>query len=125
MIAKQLIATVLIGSYFIIGGVKAQEGTPKPSFFEEERRLRTPTESDTASDRKQRREGGFTDSFLTDALGGVGDPGQSSESSGSLNTTSITPSQAQNTNSISNVVPITPSPGGALGDGVFVTPPLR
>ncbi len=122
MVKQILLATLLLSASL---SVKAQEGTPRPSFFEEERRLRTPTEEENESDRKQRRESGFAGTFLIDALGGVSDPGQSSESSGSLNTTSITPSQAQNTNSISNIVPITSPPRGGFGDGVFVNPPLR
>ena len=84
---KQILLSVLLLGVSL--AVKAQEGTPRPSFFEEERRLTTPTNQEIVSDRQTRQTGGFSDTFLTDALNGVGDPGVAVESRTGLNTTAI------------------------------------
>jgi hypothetical protein len=47
--------------------------TAEPTFFEEERRLRTPTNSQESAERAKRGSEGFTEDFLLDALGGVSD----------------------------------------------------
>jgi len=88
MVKQILLATLLLSASL---SVKAQEGTPRPSFFEEERRLTTPTNQEITTDRQVRQTKGFTETFLTDALNGVGDPGAATESRKGLNSPSITP----------------------------------
>lgn len=52
----------------------AQESKPRPTFFEEERRLSIPTSAERQQSRQVRSQPGFGDTFLSDALGGVSDP---------------------------------------------------
>lgn len=52
----------------------AQESKPKPTFFEEERRLSIPTSAERQQSRQVRSKPGFGNTFLSDALGGVSDP---------------------------------------------------
>ncbi len=114
MVKQILIATLLLSASLT---VKAQEGTPRPSFFEEERRLTTPTNSEINSDRQVRQTKGFTETFLTDALNGVGDPGAATESRTGLNSTLVTPSKSD----------APPVPLGIFtrppASGIFTNPP--
>lgn len=55
---------------------------PRPTFFEEERRLNTPTSAEVKEDKQVRSSKGFRDTFLTDALNGASDPGEGFESRG-------------------------------------------
>jgi hypothetical protein len=48
---------------------------PKPTFFEEERRIRTPTPAEEREDKARRASSGFTVTFLEDAINGNQDPG--------------------------------------------------
>lgn len=86
MLKQLLLSTLLFG---VSLAVKAQEGTPRPSFFEEERRLTTPSNQETINDRQTRQSKGFSETFLTDALNGVSDPGEGTESRSSFNSTAI------------------------------------
>ncbi|NJM27547.1 MAG: hypothetical protein HC856_03640 [Pseudanabaena sp. RU_4_16] len=47
----------------------------KPTFFEEERRIRTPTPAEEREDKAERASTGFDTTFLSDALSGNQDPG--------------------------------------------------
>ncbi|MCS6959187.1 MAG: hypothetical protein RMK91_03980 [Pseudanabaenaceae cyanobacterium SKYGB_i_bin29] len=103
-----LVCTLLVG-----GGLAAEaqeRSTPRPSFFEEERRLNTPTEVEIREDREARQRSGFSATFLTDALNGVSDPGVAAESRNALTTVNITPARTTGT---SELVPL----------GIFVRPP--
>lgn len=114
MVKKILLATLFLSASL---SVKAQEGTPRPSFFEEERRLTTPTNQEITSDRRERQTKGFTETFLTDALNGVGDPGVALESRTGLNSTLVTPSKSDPP----------PAPLGIFtrppASGIFTNPP--
>lgn len=118
MLKQVLLASLLLGTTW---AAKAQEGTPRPTFFEEERRLTTPTNQEIQSDRQSRRTGGFSETFLTDALNGVGDPGEGTESRSAFTTTAIDPSSpnppSQSTNPL-GVFVRPPEP-----TGIFVRPP--
>lgn len=105
MLKRFLVCTVLLSMSL---AVQAQDRRPRPSFFEEERRLRTPTNQEIREDQQTRQTEGFSATFLTDALSGVGDPGLGAESRTSLTSVDITPN--------------TPEPP-APGFGIFVRPP--
>lgn len=47
----------------------------KPTFFEEERRIRTPTPAEEREDKAERASTGFDTTFLSDAINGNQDPG--------------------------------------------------
>lgn len=107
MLKQLLLSTLLFG---VSVAVKAQEGTPRPSFFEEERRLTTPNNQEIVSDRQNRQTRGLSDTFLTDALNGVGDPGAGWESRTGLYSSAIDPR--------------TPNPP-AVPFGIFTRPPAN
>jgi hypothetical protein len=114
MVKQILLATLLLSASL---SVKAQEGTPRPSFFEEERRLTTPTNQEISNDRQVRQNRGFSETFLTDALNAVGDPGEGTESRSGFNTTAIDPRNPNPPSSPSGIFTRPPA------SGIFTNPP--
>ncbi|MFN3360179.1 MAG: hypothetical protein ACK421_01930 [Pseudanabaenaceae cyanobacterium] len=120
MLKPFLVCTILLSLSL---AVQAQDRRPRPSFFEEERRLTTPTNQEIREDQQTRQTEGFSATFLTDALSGVSDPGLATESRTSLTSVDITP------NTPEPPAPSTPSfgifvrPPASESSGIFVPPP--
>jgi hypothetical protein len=92
----------------------------KPTFFEEERRIRTPTPAEEREDKAERASTGFDATFLSDAINGNQDPGALVGNSPSVADNRSPGFSKGVVNPQSPSVPV-PSIGGSFG--IFQTTP--